>query len=144
MGMPWDSVADLIKDGIDKIWPDKTEADKARAALEQAQLAGQLKDIEGQWQNASQQIDVNKAEAANTNSFVSGWRPFIGWVCGSAFAWQFVIQPLLIFFLSSAGYPIDLKTLPVFDQSQISPVLYGMLGLGAMRSFEKIKNVAAK
>ncbi|HVK54085.1 MAG TPA: 3TM-type holin [Burkholderiales bacterium] len=70
--MPWDSVIDLIKTGIDKIWPDKTETDKAKAALAQAQLQGALKDMEGQWDNAKAQIEVNKQEAASNSIFNCG------------------------------------------------------------------------
>jgi Holin of 3TMs, for gene-transfer release len=140
--MPWDSAVDLIKTGIDKIWPDKTEAEKAKAALAQAQMQGALKELEEQWDNAKAQLDVNKQEAASANIFVAGWRPFVGWVCGSAFAWAFVLQPLLVTLLAAAGHPVQKEELPTLDFSEIQPVLYGMLGLGAMRTYEKVKKAA--
>lgn len=140
--MPWDSVVDLIRVGIDKIWPDKTKADEARAALVQAQLAGSLKDLEDQWESAKAQLEVNRQEAASTSVFVAGWRPFIGWVCGSAFAWTFVLQPAVVTVLAAVGHPIDAAHLASLDFSQIQPVLYGMLGLGAMRTYEKVKGSA--
>ncbi|MEJ2792312.1 3TM-type holin [Iodobacter sp. LRB] len=142
--MPWDSVIDLINTGIDKIWPDKTEAEKAKAALAQAQLQGALKDMEEQWENAKAQIEVNKQEAASNSVFIAGWRPFIGWVCGSAFAWSFVFQPIVIMIANVVGHPIDNSHLPKLDFAEIQPVLYGMLGLGAMRTYEKVKGVASQ
>lgn len=142
MMMPWDSVAELIKTGIDKIWPDKTKADEAKAALAQAELAGSLKDLEEQWESAKAQLEVNRQEAASTSLFVAGWRPFIGWVCGSAFAWTFVLQPAVVTTAVALGHPIDASHLTTLDFSQIQPVLYGMLGLGAMRTYEKVKGSA--
>tara|TARA_R110002167_G_scaffold113621_4_gene286833 strand:- start:486 stop:857 length:372 start_codon:yes stop_codon:yes gene_type:complete len=85
------------------------------------------------------QIEVNKIEAGQTNLFVSGWRPFVGWTCGIALCYHFVLQPFLMFVLSSTGNPMEL---PVFDMSTLTTVLLGMLGLGGMRSFEKIKKSA--
>ena len=85
------------------------------------------------------QIEVNKIEAGQTNVFVSGWRPFVGWTCGIALCYHFVLQPFLMFVLSSTGNPMEL---PVFDMSTLTTVLLGMLGLGGMRSFEKIKKSA--
>jgi len=85
------------------------------------------------------QIEVNKIEAGQTNLFVSGWRPFVGWTCGIALCYHFVLQPFLMFVLSSTGNPMEL---PVFDMSTLTTVLLGMLGLGGMRSLEKIKKSA--
>lgn len=142
--MPWDSVVDLIKTGIDKIWPDKTEADKAKAALEHAQLAGALKEMEVEWDNAKAQIEVNKQEAASNNIFVAGWRPFIGWTCGAAFAYTYVLQPVIVMVLNVSGNPIDTTDLVKLDFSEINPVLFGMLGLGALRTYEKVKGVSSR
>lgn len=142
--MPWDSVIDLIKTGIDKIWPDKTEAEKAKAALAQAQLQGALKDMEEQWENAKAQIEVNKQEAASNSVFIAGWRPFIGWTCGSAFAYAYVLQPIVVMVSNTIGHPIDPAKLVKLDFDQINPVLFGMLGLGAMRTYEKVKGVASQ
>ena len=85
------------------------------------------------------QIDLNKQEAAHKSMFVAGWRPFIGWVCGVALAYHFVLSPLITFGFSIAGFD---KQLPVFDFSQLSTILMGMLGLGGLRSYEKIKKVS--
>ncbi len=86
------------------------------------------------------QVEVNKAEAASNSVWKGGWRPFVGWVCGAAFAYHFVIQPLAIFVV--AAYGMEIPALPEFDMGQLMTVLMGMLGLGGLRSFEKYKNVA--
>ena len=85
------------------------------------------------------QLEVNKAEAAHKNTFVAGWRPFVGWVCGVALAYHFILAPLLQFGFALAG--LD-QELPEFDFSQLSTVLMGMLGLGGRRTFEKMKGVS--
>ncbi len=86
------------------------------------------------------QVEVNKAEAASSSVWKGGWRPFVGWVCGTAFAYHFVIQPLAIFGL--AAYGMEVPELPNFEMGQLMTVLMGMLGLGGLRSFEKSKGVA--
>jgi len=85
------------------------------------------------------QIAVNKEEAASGSLFKGGWRPFIGWVCGSAFAYHFVLQPLMIFGI--AVYGLSLPPLPSFDMASLMTVLGGLLGLGGLRTFEKVKGV---
>tara|TARA_R110002126_G_C10068737_1_gene462466 strand:- start:70 stop:474 length:405 start_codon:yes stop_codon:yes gene_type:complete len=85
------------------------------------------------------QLDVNKAEAAHRSVFVAGWRPFIGWTCGVALAYAYVVQPILAFTLAAAGNDM---ALPVLDLATMMPVLMGMLGLGGLRTFEKLKGVS--
>ena len=85
------------------------------------------------------QIEVNKAEAGSSSLFVSGWRPFVGWTCGVALCYHFVLQPFLMFILSSTGNPMEL---PVFDMTTLTTVLMGMLGLGGLRTYEKVKRSA--
>ena len=84
------------------------------------------------------QIDLNKQEAAPQSMFVAGWRPFVGWTCGVALAYHFLIAPLLGFVL--VLYGID-TPMPEFEFSQLSTILMGMLGLGGLRSYEKMKGV---
>ena len=91
-------------------------------------------------ENAMAQIEVNKAEAASNSIFKGGWRPFIGWVCGIAFAYHFVLQPLLIFVMTYLGHPVP--ELPNFDMTSLMTVLGGLLGLGGLRTFEKYKGVS--
>ena len=86
------------------------------------------------------QIEINKAEASHRSVFVAGWRPFVGWTCGVALAWHFVLAPLTIFVCTYAG--VELPELPTFDMSSLLTVLMGMLGLGGLRTFEKAKGLA--
>lgn len=85
------------------------------------------------------QLEINKAEAQHRNIFVAGWRPFIGWTCGVALAWHFVISPFVIFGAAMAG--VELPELPEFDMGSLMTVLMGMLGLGGLRTFEKAKGL---
>jgi hypothetical protein len=97
-------------------------------------------EIETAMQNANlAQLEVNKVEATHKSIFVAGWRPFVGWVCGVAMSYHFILAPLLQFGFALGGIDQDL---PEFDFSQLSTVLMGMLGLGGLRTFEKMKGVA--
>ena len=85
------------------------------------------------------QLEINKAEAASGSFFKGGWRPFVGWICGIAFAYHFVLQPLLIFIFAYIG--LETPDLPKFDVGTLLPVLGGMLGIGSLRSYEKTKGL---
>lgn len=116
---------DLASSVINKIWPDKSDQEKQ-------QLAAAVMIVQGQ-------IDTNKAEAGNASVFVSGWRPFVGWVCGAALAYQYIMRPLVAWGFAIAGHP--LPVMPGLDDT-LWELLFGMLGLGGLRSFEKVKGVA--
>lgn len=116
---------DLVTTVIDKIWPDKSDQDKQK-------LAAAVMIVQGQ-------IDTNKIEAANPSMFVAGWRPFIGWVCGLALVYQYLVRPLAAWAFAIAGHP--LPPMPGLDEN-LWELLAGMLGLGGLRSFEKVKGVA--
>ena len=88
---------------------------------------------------AMAQVEVNKAEAQHRSIFVSGWRPFVGWACGFALAYHFILAPLILFGVSISGHQIP--TLPEFDMGSLMTVLMGMLGLGGLRTFEKTKGL---
>ncbi len=85
-----------------------------------------------------QQVDINKLEALSPSVFVAGWRPFIGWVRGSAFAMHYLLLPLANWLLGAFGRP---PVAVVFDMETLLTVLGGMLGLGALRTVEKIQKV---
>ena len=85
------------------------------------------------------QTQIDQAEAQNKSLFVAGWRPFIGWVCGMAFAYHVIVQPLLAFTIANTGGNVKL---PDFNIQELTTVLMGMLGLGGLRTIEKIKNVS--
>jgi hypothetical protein len=117
---------------LDKVIPDAGE--RAKLAHEIATLAErQAHEI------ALAQIEVNKEEARSEKLFKSGWRPFIGWVCGIAFAYHFVGQPVIMLVLAYLGLPAPY--LPDFDMMSLMTVLGGLLGLGGLRTFEKYKGV---
>lgn len=115
---------------LDRILPDKAQAAQAKATLLQSEVQGEIT-------AAVAQIQTDQAEAANKSVFVAGWRPFIGWVCGGAFAYAFVLQPFIQFISVIFHAKFDPTLLPKLDLSTMMPVLLGMLGLGAMRSFDK-------
>lgn len=109
------------------------------AARQAAELQMQQDMLKFAAEQGAQQAEINKVEAASTNWFVAGWRPAIGWVCAGAFAWNYVGFPMASWAVAVLGYDVPLKT--VFDDSLMELTL-GMLGLGAMRSFDKFKGVA--
>ena len=117
---------------LDKVIEDKDQ--KAALAHEIATMS----DNHAQ-QALMGQLEINKAEAASGSIFKGGWRPFIGWVCGVAFAYHFVLQPCIVFGAAAAG--IDIPELPEFDMGSLMTVMMGMLGLGGMRSIEKLKKI---
>ena len=88
---------------------------------------------------AKGQLEINKAEAQHRSIFVAGWRPFIGWTCGIALCWHFVLAPVTIFLCAYIG--MDIPNLPSFDMASLMTVLMGMLGLGGLRTFEKYKKL---
>lgn len=121
-----------IKEGlaiINKFIPDKNEAAKAAAEYKAALLNIQA-------QQAVAQTEVNKIEAGSDNVFVAGWRPFIGWTCGIAFAYHYVVQPIVLLICAMTGTSI---AKPDFDMNTLLTVLLGMLGLGGLRTYEKIR-----
>jgi Holin of 3TMs, for gene-transfer release len=121
------AVADLAGTVINKIWPDKSEQEKQ-------QLANAFAIVQGQ-------LEINKAEASNPSIFVSGWRPAIGWVCGTACAWNWIGLPFVKAALAVYGHPLEINPA---DIGEMMPILLGMLGLGGLRTAEKINGVAAK
>ena len=119
-------VAGLATNIIDKIWPNKSEQEKA-------ELQAALVVVQGQ-------LEVNKAEAGSASVFVAGWRPAVGWVCAAACAWNWIGLPVAkMVLVLAAGPTLDLAPA---DLTEMLPVLMGMLGLGALRTFEKTKGVA--
>ena len=118
---------------LDKVIEDKDQ--KAQLAHEIATMSERHAQ-----ELAKGQLEINKAEAASGSIFKGGWRPFIGWVCGVAFAYHFILQPVLVFGVTAAG--VTLPDLPEFDMATLMPVLMGMLGLGGLRTIEKAKGIA--
>ena len=118
---------------LDKFIEDKDQ--KAKLAHDLATMAERHAQ-----ELAKGQLEINKAEASHRSIFVAGWRPFVGWTCGIALAYHFVIAPLVLFAAAFAG--VEIPTLPEFDMGSLLTVLMGMLGLGGLRTFEKFKGVS--
>ena len=121
----------LVGDVLDRFFPDKEKAEQAKREIE-SQFTSHLARID------LAQLEVNKEEAKSRNIFIAGWRPFIGWTCGLALCWTYILQPIAQFVLAQTGHLIDL---PGLDMSTMMPVLLGMLGLGGLRTWEKQKGV---
>jgi hypothetical protein len=115
---------------IDRFFPDATKAAEAKADLLKMQISGEFQTMMGQ-------LNINMEEAKSTNWFIAGWRPFVGWSCGFGLVYAAILDPIARFFSTVIfGYT---GSFPVIDTSLTMQVLIGMLGLGAMRSAEKIK-----
>ena len=126
------AVADLANGVISRIWPDASEAEKGKLTLALAQLNAEV-------ESAKVQAAVNAAEAANQNAFVSSWRPAVGWICATALGYQYVVYPLLLWLVTFQ--PTLTAPKPVVSDV-LMELLFGMLGMAGLRSYEKAKGVA--
>ena len=131
------SVADFAKGIVDRIWPDPATKAKALLDIEDLKQKGELAQLASDTGLLQGQIDINKVEAASTNMFIAGWRPFIGWSCGLAFVYVSIIDPIARFIALTMQYK---GQFPVMDTSITMQVLLGLLGLAGMRTYEKVKN----
>jgi hypothetical protein len=121
-----DAIAAALK-VLDKFIPDPATKVQAENELRDAML---------RWDES--QSKINEIEAAHANVFVAGWRPFIGWTCGAAFAYHYVLQPILLFVVALLGIS---PTLPAFSMESLLTVLLGLLGLGGLRTYEKYRGL---
>lgn len=114
---------------------------------EQEKSAAKLKLLELEQSGALAQLQVNTKEAEHKSIFVAGWRPAVGWICAAALGWNYILYPLftsLVSYIAMVnGVAVDFSGIPVADMATMMPVLMGMLGLGAMRSWEKQNGVAS-
>ena len=131
---PISAALDLGNTIINKIFPDPTQANQAKLELLKLQQSGELATM-------TAQTDINKEEAKSTSLFVSGWRPFVGWICGSAFALHYLIIPIANFILVATG---NKEVILSFDMQTLLTLLMGLLGLGGYRTYEKVQGVASK
>jgi high-affinity Fe2+/Pb2+ permease len=130
--MPF-GVGDAVAAGIkvlDKFIPDPSERAKAEAALR-----ADLMSID------KAQIDVNRAEAETGSLFIGGWRPGIGWVCAAAVAYTYLVVPIAVWIGFLVGKPIPK---PPTLEANLGELMFAMLGLGGLRTIEKLKGVASK
>ena len=142
--MSLDPVTALLDIGskiIERLFPDPTQAASAKLELIKLQQSGELAVMAAETDLAKGQIGVNEKEAQSGSLFVSGWRPAIGWVCATALAYQYVVRPIG----SYVGriYGVELGDMPTLDAT-LWELMFGMLGLGGLRTFEKVQGVASK
>lgn len=127
------AVATLGDSVVKRIWPDATEVEKAK-------LTQLTQEMQNEFLLLAGQMDTNKLEAQNSSVFVSGWRPFVGWVCGMALAYAALIEPVARF-VAVVGFGY-LGGFPLVNTDITLQILLGLLGLAGMRSFEKKSAVA--
>lgn len=131
-----DPVTGLLNIGgqlIDRLWPDQATKDAGKLALLELAQKGQLAEMNADTQLALGQLKINEEDAKSGNFFQSGWRPFVGWICGMGLAYQFLVYPILI------SYRANIVQL---DMGTLLTLLGGLLGFGAMRTTEKLKGKA--
>ena len=126
-------IFDLGKTLLDRFVPDP--AQKAAAEMEMLRMAA-----DGELKQVIAQLEINAREAAHPSVFVAGWRPAFGWFGAVGFLYATVIQPMLVWYGSSKGWP----TPPDVNLDLLWVVITGMLGIGGLRSIEKVKGVATK
>jgi hypothetical protein len=116
--------------------PNKNDRAKAREAAEAQIVTAMTGLVQGQ-------LEINKVEAQHGSLFVAGWRPAVGWICGIALGWNFIVHPMLLWIAFVVpDIPVDLSTAPQLDTGELMTVLLGMLGLGGLRTYEKRVGVA--
>ena len=137
---PITAAMDLGGKLIDRLIPDPAQKQAAALELLKLQQSGELAQLTADTDLAKGQLGVNQAEASNASMFVSGWRPAVGWTCCAGLAYSFVVRPIAApWVMKYLGAPME-----ALDMGTLGTLLFGMLGLGSMRTVEKINGVAAK
>ena len=131
---PWGSVINAAVSIIDKVIPDPAQKAAAQLAVLQLQQNGQLEQLKADTQLALAQTNVDAVEAASPSFFKSGWRPAVGWVCGIGLFVQFLVNPIGSWVAALMGHPV---AFPPLDLGTLMTLLFGMLGMGTLRSFDK-------
>jgi hypothetical protein len=134
-------VLQTINTIIDRIIPDPKAAAEAKLEMLKMQQAGDLKQLDADLQIAVGQLKVNEAEANSKSPFAAGWRPLIGYICGASLGWNFVGYPMANW--AAAAFHLGITAPPMLDTGPLMTVLMGMLGIGTLRTIEKIKGVAS-
>lgn len=145
---PVSALFDVGKSVIERIWPDPVKQAEEIRKLEELRQNGDVAQLNAKVQLLTGQMRINEAEAQHKSIFVAGWRPFVGWVGGIALGYQFVLYPVMLWVwaviepVSAANVPIEPP--PVLEADELYTVLLGMLGIGAMRSYDKKNGTATQ
>ena len=134
----WSALIPIIGQVIGRVVPDQAAATDAKLRLAEMVQRGELADLEADVKLASGQLEINRAEAGSGRLFVAGWRPAVGWICAIALGYQFLLRPLLAW--ASMIYSIPVP--PELDLATLLTLLFGLLGLGTLRTVEKGFGVA--
>ena len=137
---PVTALLDMGSKVIERLWPDPAQRDAAKLELFKLQQSGELAALAAETELAKGQIAINTEEAKSPSLFISGWRPALGWCCVIACAWNWVGLKIALFVAAYVGKELNLAPA---DLSEMLPVLMGMLGLGGLRTIEKINSVAS-
>ncbi len=129
---------EVVGKAIDKIFPDKDKAEQVKLEMFRMQQAGEFKVLDQQFQLVIEQIKVNAVEAANASPFVSGWRTAAGWVCVFGSMYMTLFRPIMSWIATMLAWG---AIPPVVDTTVLFELLGGMLGLGVLRTYEKIQGV---
>jgi len=135
----WAALIPLIGTIVEKVIPDPQAAADAKLRVMELAQKGELAVLDADLKLALGQIEVNKAEAT-TDMFRGGWRPAVGWICVAGLAYQFILRPVLPWLVTLFGAQVP--PLPTIDNESLMVILTGMLGLGGLRTFERVKGKA--
>lgn len=136
MGIPiLGDIFNGVKDIISEVVVDKDKKNQLEFEIDKLEAEAEVRVHE----EVMGQIEINKIEAASGSLFVAGWRPFVGWVSGAGVAYTAVLQPFLSWVARVAGYD---GVFPDVDTGVLMATLTGMLGIGGMRTYEKVKGVS--
>lgn len=136
----WPQLLSALFGVIDKVLPDPQAAASAKLEAMKLQASAEGAQLEAATRLALAQIDINKADATSGNLMQYGWRPFIGWICGLALAWDTIGRPMVVMGWVMAGNAAPV--LPTLSTEQLYGLIFGMLGLGGLRTVEKTKGAA--
>lgn len=130
--MGLDAIANLVSTAVDKIFPDANIDAQSKADALKAELTQEFQSVMGQ-------LEINKTEASHASVFVSGWRPAVGWMGAMGYGYEFLVRPLANGFVMALGIP---PVFPGIEVEALTSLLFGLLGLGTLRTVEKVKGVA--
>jgi hypothetical protein len=130
------SVAKIASQVIERVWPDPAQQAEAQRRLFELQQTGELAHLTAATDLAKLQAQTNIEEAKHQNVFISGWRPAVGWICASGLGYQVLARPLLGWVMENL---FDWTMPPDLEMDTLMTLLFGMLGLGGYRTYEKVK-----